>query len=156
MPTVELKPIAWVSNNRRDLRDDDWGDVVSVITLRQDLSPDLLLGLDSFSHVEVIFVFDQIDPQKKMPDARHPRNNSHYPKLGLLAQRSAHHPNPIGLTAAKIIKLDGRELTVQGLDAVNGTPVLDLKPVFKEFQVENPIQPPWVSELLKDYWSGSI
>jgi tRNA-Thr(GGU) m(6)t(6)A37 methyltransferase TsaA len=156
MQTFELSPIAFVSNNRLDLRDDDWGEVISLIRLRDDLSADLLLGLDSFSHVEVLFVFDQIDPQKKIPDARHPRNNSRYPKLGLLAQRSAHHPNPIGLTAAKIIKLHGRELTVQGLDAVNGTPVLDLKPVFKEFQVENPTQPPWVSELLKDYWSSSI
>lgn len=152
MKCFELAPIGYVLNNRHDLTDDAWGDVVSIIRLREDLSEHLLDGLERFSHVEVIFVFDQIDPRKAVPAARHPRNNPSYPKVGLLAQRSSYHPNPIGLTSARIIKLDGRELTIQGLDAVNGSPVLDLKPVFKEFQVENSTQPNWVSQLLKDYW----
>jgi tRNA-Thr(GGU) m(6)t(6)A37 methyltransferase TsaA len=155
MKCFELEPIGYVSNNRLDLSDDAWGDVVSVITLRDDLPPDLLMGLDGFSHVEVVFIFHQIDSKKELPAARHPRNNPKYPKVGLLAQRSAYHPNPIGLTPVRILKIAGRELTVQGLDAVNGSPVLDLKPVFKEFQIIDPKQPGWVSELLKDYWIKS-
>ncbi len=97
-------------------------------------------------------MFHKIPPEKKVLDSRHPRNNKNWPKLGLLAQRSAHHPNPIGLTSAKILAVKGRVLTVQGLDAVNGSPVLDIKPVFYEFTPQDTKQPPWVSELLKNYW----
>jgi len=152
MTSISLVAIGIVNNDRHDLRDDDWGDVISTITLKEDLSPDLLKGLDHFSHVEVVFIFDQLDSNKPVPDLRHPRNNPEWPLIGLLAQRSAYHPNPIGLTSAKIIGLQGRILTVQGLDAVDGTPVLDLKPVFREFQAPDSTQPSWVSELLKDYW----
>jgi len=66
-----------------------------------------------------------------------------------------HHPNPIGLTVVQILSVDGRTLTVQGLDAVNGSPVLDIKPVFSEFLPREVKQPPWVSELMKDYWKKS-
>jgi len=149
---IELAPIAFVSNNRDHLEDDDWGEVVSKIQLREDLSEELLMGIESFSHVEVIFVFHRIPVDNPMPDSRHPRNNLNWPKLGLLAQRSAHHPNPIGLTTAKILGLEGNVLTVQGLDAVDGSPILDIKPVFQEFLPQNTKQPQWVSELLKDYW----
>ncbi len=152
MEKIELTPIAFISNDRHHLGDDDWGEVVSEIHLRDDLSPELLMGLDTFSHVEVIFVFHRIPAHKKVPDARHPRNNKVWPKLGLLAQRSAYHPNPIGLSTAKIISLVGRVLTVQGLDAVDGSPILDIKPVFKEFLPRDTKQPQWVSELLHNYW----
>jgi len=152
---IELTPIAFVANDRDHLNDDDWGQVQSNICLRKDLSPELFKGLESFSHVEIIFVFHHIPEDKDIPDSRHPRDNSTWPKMGLLAQRSSYHPNPIGLTSARILNVSGGVLTVQGLDAVNGTPVLDIKPVFKEFLPENTTQPAWVSELLKDYWKKS-
>ena len=152
MDKIEFFPIAFISNKRDHLEDDDWGDVVSEIRLRDDLSGELFLGIDTFSHVEVIFVFHRIQTGKKIPESRHPRNNSSWPKLGLLAQRSAYHPNPIGLTTAKILDVNGSVLTVQGLDAVDGSPVLDIKPVFQEFLPQNTKQPQWVSELLIDYW----
>ncbi len=155
METIDLKIIAIISNSRDHLGDDDWGDVVSTIRLSDELSPDLFKGLDTFSHVEIVFVFHELDFEKEVPDMRHPRNNQKWPSIGLLAQRSAYHPNPIGLTTAKILAVEGRELTVQGLDAVNGSPVLDIKPIFQEFLPENPQQPRWVSELLKDYWTKS-
>ena len=152
MSSIELKYIGIVANHRSDLRDDDWGDVVSTITLSDDLSSDLLMGLDTFSHIEVVFVFHRLDGDKKVPDVRHPRDNQAWPALGLLAQRSSYHPNPIGLTTAKILGVEGPVITVQGLDAVNGSPVLDIKPIFQEFLPDNHKQPQWVSELLKDYW----
>ncbi len=152
MEKIELIPIAFVSNDRNHLGDDNWGDVISRIQLREDLAPELFMGLDSFSHVEIIFVFHRISANKITPDSRHPRNNKNWPKLGLLAQRSSYHPNPIGLSVAKILEVDGRVLTVQGLDAVDGSPILDLKPVFQEFSPKDIHQPAWVSELLKDYW----
>ncbi len=155
MEKIEFAPIAYVSNDRDHLEDDDWGDVVSEIRLRDDLSPELLRGLDSFSHVEVIFVFHRIPASKKVPDLRHPRNNQAWPKLGLLAQRSSYHPNPIGLCTAKVLRVDGRVLIVQGLDAVDGSPILDIKPVFREFLPVDTKQPQWVSELLINYWKKS-
>ncbi len=147
-----LDPIATVSNDRHDLRDDDWGAVVSRITLNEDLSEELFKGIDEFSHVEVIFVFHRKLSDKPVSATRHPRNNQEWPRIGLLAQRSAHHPNPLGLCTAKIKGLQGRTLIVQGLDAVDGTPVLDIKPVFQEFLPKSSRQPNWVSELLKNYW----
>jgi len=155
MEKIELTPIAYVANNRDHLEDDDWGDMVSQIRLRDDLSAELFSGLETFSHVEVIFIFHRIPADKKVLDRRHPRNNQNWPKLGLLAQRSAYHPNPLGLCTARILAVSGRVLTVQGLDAVDGSPILDIKPVFQEFLPHQPTQPKWVSELLKDYWKKS-
>jgi len=152
MESVELQVIATVANNREHLEDDNWGAVVSAITLNEELPADLFIGLDAFSHVEIMFIFHHRDPDKKNADTRHPRNNPDWPKIGLLAQRSSHHPNPIGFTSAKIVSVKGRVLTVQGLDAVNGTPVLDIKPVFREFTSADIVQPQWVSELMKNYW----
>ncbi len=153
MERIELQVIATVSNNREHLDDDFWGAVISKITLSESLSPDLLIGLDTFSHVEIMFVFHRQDPDKKVSDTRHPRRNPDWPKSGLLAQRSSYHPNPIGITIAKIVSVKERVLTVQGLDAVNGTPILDIKPVFREFCPTEIKQPQWVSELMKSYWS---
>ena len=155
METIDLTPIAYVSNDRHHLEDDDWGEVISEIHLREDLSAELFMGLDTFSHVEIIFVFHRVPADKKVPDSRHPRDNQAWPKLGLLAQRSSYHPNPIGLCTAKILKVEGRVLTVKSLDAVNGSPILDIKPVFHEFIPGDTKQPQWVSELLKNYWKKS-
>ncbi len=152
---IQLGAIATVSNHRDELHDDDWGDVVSEITLNENLSPELLKGLSTFSHAEIIFYFDRMIADQELPPTRHPRNNQQWPRVGRLAQRSVHHPNPIGLTVVQILKVDGRILKVQGLDAVNGSPVLDIKPVFQEFLPVDVKQPPWVSELMKDYWKTS-
>jgi tRNA-Thr(GGU) m(6)t(6)A37 methyltransferase TsaA len=150
---IQLEAIATVSNHRDELHDDNWGDVVSEITLNENLSPKLLKGLDSFSHAEVIFSFDRMIVDPELPPTRHPRDNQEWPNVGRLAQRSVHHPNPIGLTVVRILSVEGRTFTVQGLDAVNGSPVLDIKPVFQEFLPKDVKQPPWVSELMEDYWN---
>lgn len=150
---INMRVIASVSNDRHDLKDDDWGEVISRITLNDDLSSGLYKGLETFSHVEIMFIFDQLDPNRELPETRHPRNNPKWPRIGVLAQRSVHHPNPIGLCSAEIVGVDGKTLIVKGLDAVNGTPVMDIKPVFREFLPRDTKQPRWVSELLKDYWT---
>ena len=153
MDRVELHVIATVSNNRDHLENDNWGAVVSQITLSEELSSDLFIGLDAFSHVEILFLFHRQNLEQKVSPTRHPRSNPDWPKIGLLAQRSSYHPNPVGFTSAKILGVKGRVLTVQGLDAVNGTPILDIKPVFREFTPAEIEQPQWVSELMKNYWS---
>lgn len=96
---------------------------------------------------------DQVDPQKVEKNARHPRNNPDWPKVGIFYQRGKNRPNQIGLTICRVLKIDGTKIFLEGLDAVNGTPVLDIKPWVKEFAPRGEVfQPNWISELMKGYW----
>ncbi len=75
------------------------------------------------------------------------------PEVGIFAQRAKHRPNPIGITAVELIKVIGNVLTVKGLDAIDGTPILDLKPYYPEYdQIREPITPEWVNRLMKNYF----
>jgi tRNA-Thr(GGU) m(6)t(6)A37 methyltransferase TsaA len=150
----EMRPIGRVTSSRVGRLDDDWGDVRSVIHLDGDrFGPDALMGLDDFSHVEVVFLFDQFDEERVEVGARHPRGNTAWPKVGIFAQRASSRPNRLGLTTCEIVAVDGLDLTVQGLDAIDGTPVLDIKPFVNEFQPRTPVrQPVWISELMAGYW----
>jgi tRNA (adenine37-N6)-methyltransferase len=148
-----LHPIARVRGGRGEAVDDDWGMVEATIVLDERFPPDALAGLDSFSHVEVVFVFDQVDESKAHVGARRPRNDPRWPAVGIFAQRAKARPNRIGLTTCEIVDLDGRELRVRGLDAIDGSPVLDLKPYFAEFAPRGAMrQPDWATELMSGYW----
>ena len=150
---IQLKPIAVVKNSRSEIKDDDWGDVISIIELDESMPEDALLEIESFSHVEVIFYFHRVAEEKIQHGSRHPRNNADWPKVGILSQRGKNRPNRLGATIVKVLRRDGRQLTVQGLDAIDGTPVLDIKPVMKEFLPREEIhQPDWAKELMKNYW----
>jgi tRNA (adenine37-N6)-methyltransferase len=150
---ITLTPIGVVRGGRQDATDDSWGDVEAVIELRADLPADSLAGLEEFSHVEVVFVFDQIDEQSVVTGTRHPRNNPAWPKVGIFAQRASRRPNRLGVTIVKVLGREGSRLRVQGLDAVDGTPVVDIKPVMAEFLPREPIrQPAWSHELMRQYW----
>ena len=94
-----------------------------------------------------------MDENKIETSARHPRNNPNWPKVGIFAQRGKNRPNRLGVTVVKIIKREGTRLTIQGLDAVDGTPVLDIKPVICEFLPRGEVnQPEWAGELMREYW----
>ena len=150
---INLSPIAYVKNIRAEIQDDHWGDVVSVIELDSAFSEEALFQIESFSHAEIIFYFHLVNDDKIETGARHPRNNQSWPKVGIFAQRGKNRPNRLGVTTVKILKREGRQLFVQGLDAIDGTPVLDIKPVIKEFLPREEIhQPVWATELMKDYW----
>lgn len=150
---IELKPIGYVKNSRSEVEDDDWGDVVSVIGLEESLPEESLLGIEEFSHVEIIYYFHLVHDTKIETGARHPRNNPGWPKVGILSQRGKNRPNRLGATIVRILKRDGRNLQVLGLDAINGTPILDIKPVMREFLPREKIhQPEWATELMKNYW----
>jgi tRNA-Thr(GGU) m(6)t(6)A37 methyltransferase TsaA len=150
---ITVSPIGAVKNTRKEIEDDNWGDVVSVIELDPSLSEEAFLGLESFSHAEVLFHFHLVEESKIETAARHPRNNKEWPKVGIFAQRGKNRPNRLGSTIVKVLKREGRKLTVQGLDAVDGTPILDIKPVMKEFLPrEETSQPEWAGELMKKYW----
>ena len=111
------------------------------------------MGLGAFSHVEIIYHMDQVDPKQMERGARHPRGNLSWPKVGIFAQRAKDRPNPIGASICQVLRVEGRMLAVRGLDAVDGTPVLDIKPWVVEFGPRGSIsQPAWVSELMRNYW----
>lgn len=151
MPFVE--PIGYVRNSRRGLEDDYWGGLDSVIELVDAIHPDALLGLEDFSHAEVIYYFHLVEDPKIVLGARRPRNNPAWPLAGIFAQRAKNRPNRIGLTTVRIHGREGRRLLVTDLDAVDGTPVLDIKPVMSEFLPRGEVrQPGWSRELMKAYW----
>lgn len=150
----EMKPIGHIEAARVVVEDDFWGGMEARIVLTDAVEPDALAGLEDFSHAEIIYVLDQVPPEKIIRGARHLRNNPAWPKVGILAQRGKNRPNRIGSTIVKIIRREGATLVVSELDTVNGTPVLDIKPVMQEFLPRPPVtQPIWSLELMRDYWT---
>lgn len=149
----QTEAIGLVSAIRPHAEDDYWGGEQACITLTEALSDDALQGLSEFSHAEILFVFHAVDASKVVTGARHPRNNSAWPKVGILAQRGKARPNRIGSTICRIVRVEGRQLFVSELDAIDGTPVLDIKPVMSEFLPREAVrQPAWSHELMRDYW----
>lgn len=135
------------------MQDDYWGNVVSEIIISENLPEECLDGINTFSHLEIIFYFDKANRAEAVYGASHPRGNKDWPRVGIFAQRKKDRPNHLGLTIVKLISRRGRVLIVEGLDADNDTPILDIKPVAKEFLPREEIaQPIWMSELMKDYW----
>lgn len=148
---IELTPIAYVSNTRIEKIDDNWSEIISEIKLIEDFPVEAFDSIDDFSHLEVIFYFDQ--STQEVRGSEHPRENNNWPKVGIFAQRKKDRPNHLGLTIVELVKKEGRVLTVKNLDAINGTPILDIKPVFQEFLPKGIIQQPeWTRELMKNYW----
>jgi tRNA-Thr(GGU) m(6)t(6)A37 methyltransferase TsaA len=150
---ISLTPIAFVKNSRSGMKDDYWGNVISEIIISDTLPEACLDGIDTFSHLEIIFYFDKANKTDTVDGASHPRGNKDWPSVGIFAQRKKDRPNHLGLTIVKLISRNGRTLTVQGLDADNDTPILDIKPVAKEFLPREEVtQPVWMTELMRDYW----
>jgi tRNA-Thr(GGU) m(6)t(6)A37 methyltransferase TsaA len=154
MSDVHLTPIGIVRSSRLHVEDDGWDDVVSVIEIDAvQLTPDALAGLETFSHIEVVFFFDRVDTAKIEAGARRPRNNPAWPEVGILAQRGKNRPNRLGTTICRLDRVDGLRVHVSGLDAVDGTPVLDIKPWVLEFGPRGEVrQPEWMGALMKAYW----
>jgi tRNA-Thr(GGU) m(6)t(6)A37 methyltransferase TsaA len=154
MPMIALEPIGHVRAWRQEAEDDYWGGMESAIVLVDALSPECLVGIEEFSHAEIIFHFDKVAPQKVIRSARHPRNNPDWPRVGIFAQRGKNRPNRVGSTIVRILRREGRALHVAELDAIDGTPVLDIKPVMEEFLPRGKVrQPGWSRELMRDYWT---
>ena len=152
---IELLRIGRVSSPRTEVRDDHWGEVVSTITLDGRFGPEALAGLSDFSHVEVIYHFDRVPAEKVETGARHPRNNPDWPLVGIFGQRGRTRPNRLGHSVCELLSVDGLTLTVKGLDAIDGTPVLDIKPVMQEFLPRGAVrQPEWATALMQDYYKA--
>jgi tRNA (adenine37-N6)-methyltransferase len=152
---IVVEPIGRVSSPRTVPLDDDWDAITATITLDADrFTPEALSGLEAFSHVEVVYVFDRVDPASIEAAARHPRGNRAWPSVGVFAQRAKNRPNRIGVSICELLGVDELTVTLRALDAVDGSPVLDLKPYMQEFAPRGEIrQPEWSRELMAGYWS---
>ena len=149
-----IRPIGQVRGGRIEPIDDDWGDVEATVALDSaQFTPQVLAGLAEFSHLEIIYLFDRVDEASVNLGARHPRGRTDWPLVGIFAQRAKARPNRLGVTVCEIVAIDGLNITVRGLDAIDGTPVIDLKPFMVEFAPRVPTrQPGWASELMAGYW----
>ena len=150
---VQIQPIGFVEAIRPHAEGDFWGGEEARIALTEQFTPEAFQGLTDFSHVEVLFLFHEVEPSKIVTGARHPRNNEAWPAVGIFAQRGKNRPNRIGSTICRVIRLEGKTLYLAELDAINGTPVLDIKPVMVEFLPRQALrQPAWSHELMRQYW----
>ncbi|MEI6681325.1 MAG: SAM-dependent methyltransferase [Bacteroidota bacterium] len=149
---IIVTPIATVRNSRTTPTDDFWEEIVSEIVLNDDIPAEAFDQIGNFSHLEIIYHFDRLNPGDVVYSGK-PRGNPAYPASGIFSQRRKDRPNAIGLCTVELLEHSGRTIKVRYLDAIDGTPVLDIKPVFREFQPKGEIkQPGWVADLMKNYW----
>jgi tRNA-Thr(GGU) m(6)t(6)A37 methyltransferase TsaA len=153
-PEFTVRQIGIVKSEIKTPADDCWANLVSEIILDSDqFTPESTRGLSDFSHLEVIFLFDRVSPEKVFTSSRHPRDRADYPLVGIFAQRAKDRPNRIGVTTCKIERIDGLHIFIRELDAVDGSPVLDVKPYIAEFAPREPVrQPAWSIEVMSNYF----
>ncbi|WP_037499014.1 SAM-dependent methyltransferase [Solirubrobacter soli] len=151
---LSVLAIGHVVGGRTTPVDDDWDAVTATIRLDATrFTPAALRGLEAFSHLEVLYHFHRVAGDAVHTGARRPRGNPDWPEVGIFAQRGKDRPNRLGVSVCRIEAVDGLEVHVRGLDAIDGTPVLDLKPVLREFLPRGELrQPAWASELMTGYW----
>ena len=113
------------------------------------LDPDATAGLAEVSHLEVVFLFRL--GHRVRPGATHPRGNPAWPRVGVLAGHSPVRPNHLGVSRCRLLAVAGLELTVQGFDAVDGTPIIDIKPCASGFQTRGHVRAPaWIRDPMAD------
>jgi tRNA (Thr-GGU) A37 N-methylase len=148
-----VRPIAYIRNERSEALDDNWDEVMSVVELAQDVPDEALRGLEDFSHVEIVFFADWAEDVPPGPWHRRPRGNEKWPDVGVFAQRNKDRPNRLLLSTVEIAQLSERSFTVRGLDGIDGTPVLDIKPVFRWSVPQGELRvAPWSEELGENYF----
>ncbi len=152
---IALEPVGVVVGGRTEAIDDDWGAVGALIRLDPGrFGPDAVAGLEDFSHLIVVFQFHLVAESEVQTGARRPRGNPDWPEVGMFAQRAKMRPNRLGVSSCALVRVDGLDLHVRGLDAVDGSPVLDVKPYLREFEPDpaSVRQPAWASELMAGYY----
>jgi tRNA-Thr(GGU) m(6)t(6)A37 methyltransferase TsaA len=152
MEEIVVVPIAFVSSPVTEQTDENWGQTTSRILLKPEYAG-ALAGLEDFSHAIIVAYLHEARYEREKHLQRHPRGLENLPKVGILSQRAKDRPNPIGITVVKILGVGHDWIEIQGLDAINGTPVLDIKPYYPQYdRVENPTVPEWVNTLMKKYF----
>jgi len=149
---MEFKPVGIVKSPVKEGVDNGWGQVISEIHIDSQYTAGLT-GLTLFSHIIVIFLMhlSTWNPQDDL--VRRPQGRQDMPLIGIFAQRAKHRPNPIGVTSVRLLAVEGNIVKIQGLDAIDNTPVLDIKPYNPYFdRVEKPESPAWLEKLMSGYF----
>jgi tRNA-Thr(GGU) m(6)t(6)A37 methyltransferase TsaA len=151
---ITMRPVGLVRSSVSRPVDDVWGGLVSRIDLDPErFSSQSLVGLEEFSHVQILFHLHAVADDTIATGTRHPRGRADWPEVGIFAQRGRNRPNKIGLSTCPLLGVEGTSLTVANLDAVDGTPVLDIKPYIVEFGPYGEVkQPAWATELMAGYF----
>jgi tRNA-Thr(GGU) m(6)t(6)A37 methyltransferase TsaA len=153
MGDVTLQPVAIVRGGRQEPTDDGWESETCRIELVAPFDGRSLVGLDEFSHVDVVFVFHLVDEASVVTDTRRPRGRADWPEVGIFAQRGRVRPNRLGVSTCEIESVENDVIVVRGLDAIDGSPVLDIKPHMSGFRPRSPVtEPNWAVEIMSDYW----
>lgn len=149
---ITLQPIGVVSSPVTQQTDLGWGDVVSTIEVAEDFRAGLS-GLEQFSHALVVTFLHEARFDSSKHLRRRPRGLDSMPELGIFSQRAKDRPNSIGVTAVRIVEVSEVGVTVQGLDVIDGTPVLDIKPYVAQFDcVSDATVPGWIDEIMQGYF----
>ncbi|NJP34653.1 SAM-dependent methyltransferase [Micromonospora thermarum] len=150
-----VEPVAHVVGGRSEPTDDYWGGSQAIIRIDGErFTPEATKGLEEFSHLEVIFRFHLTDPTDLNLGARRPRDNPQWPEVGIFGHRNMRRINWLGVSRCRLTKVDGLDLYVEELDAVDGTPILDIKPWFSEFGPRGEVrQAEWTTQMLRPYFA---
>jgi tRNA-Thr(GGU) m(6)t(6)A37 methyltransferase TsaA len=147
MTEIVLKPIGIVRSEVKEHKRGGWQDVTSEIVIDEEWT-EHLDGLDEFSHIMVIFWMHRVPRENRPPTRIHPRGRDDLPLVGLFATRAPYRPNPIGVSVVKLLDRHDNILKVAGLDAIDGTPVLDIKSYMTPVDKPEDIRmPDWVSKI---------
>lgn len=149
-----VSPVGFVRGGRAQPVDDNWGGVETVIAVDPSaFTPDAVAGLAGFSHLEVVYVFHLARSEDVTTGSRHPRGRDDWPLVGIFAQRGKDRPNHLGVSRCRLLRVEGLDLYVADLDAIDATPVLDVKPWMDEFGPRGEVrQPDWATELMQAYY----
>lgn len=151
MQNMLLQPIGWVRNDVLLKKHTAWAEDVSTILLDQDYYGGLK-GLEDFSHAIILCYLDKARYDRQRHLLRRPQNREDMPVVGIFSQRTKDRPNTIGVTSVEILSVTEESITVRGLDALDGTPVLDIKPYYPAFDKREATVPEWVDRLMAHYF----
>jgi len=152
--SINLVPIGWVVNGIEYPSDVKWESITSKVIVVPQLM-EALDGIEGFSHILIIFYLHRVDEDSRSRLKVHPENKEELPLVGVFATRSPVRPNPIGVTVVKLLERRGNVLKVLGLDAYDGTPVLDIKPYLRRGDLfEEATVPDWLLRLWELQDSG--
>ena len=145
LPEMTLKAIGVVRNEIKQPIRHGWREVVSEIVVNRELT-EALEGLDEFSHLIILYWMHQLPAGKPLPHKVHPMGKPGLPLVGRFATRSPSRPNPLGQSTVKFLERRGNILKVKGLDAIDGTPVIDIKPYIPGYDSASDAKaPPWMT-----------
>lgn len=147
-----FKTIGFVKNAVEAKKDVSWGEEISYLILDEEYEEGLK-GLSDFSYITLIYYLDKAKFDKDKHLVRRPQNREDMPLVGIFAQRAKDRPNPIGMTSVELVAVEKNIITVRGLDAIDGTPILDIKPYYPMYDCKEKVRiPEWVSRLMEHYF----